>query len=183
MSLAKLSFSIQLINKYLLSSTNCKKFLVKDGITSSYFEIESNPGFFTKTRLDVTSLKNSCPQIGKSLSILKNFDHYQYVICTLIPNIADTDPFKKVLQKIRFMIISSLTKFFQLLQNNNYDQIEYWNFLSKQFLEVVAETVNYFRQGTKFDEMLNDFKLDDELFIYLKLDREKIDKVLDQFYL
>jgi hypothetical protein len=55
--------------------------------------------------------------------------------------------------------------------------------LSKKFLEVVAETVNYFRQGTKFDEMLNDFKLDDELFVYLKLDKEKIDKVLDQFYL
>jgi hypothetical protein len=117
------------------------------------------------------------------LSILKNFDHYQYVICTLIPNIADADPFKKVLQKIRFMIISSFTKFFQLLHNNNFDQIENWNFLSKKFLEVLAETVNYFRQGTKFDEMLNDFKLDDELFIYLKLDKEKIDKVLDQFYL
>jgi hypothetical protein len=178
-----LSFSIQLINKYLLSSTNCKKFLVKDGITSSYFEIENNPGFFIKTRLDVISLKNRCPQIGKSLSILKNFDYYQYVICTLIPNIADTNPFKKVLQKIRFMIIFSFTKFFQLLDSNNFDQIEYWNFLSKKFLELVAETVNYFRQGAKFGEVLNDFELDDELFIYFKLDREKIDKVLDQFYL
>jgi hypothetical protein len=117
------------------------------------------------------------------LSILKNFDYYQYVICTLIPNIADTNPFKKVLQKIRFMIIFSFTKFFQLLDSNNFNQIEYWNFLSKKFLELVAETVNYFRQGAKFGEVLNDFKLDDELFIYFKLDREKIDKVLDQFYL
>jgi hypothetical protein len=182
MSLANLSFSIQLINKYLLSSTNCKKFLVKDGITSSYFEIENNPGFFIKTRLDVISLKNRYPQIGKSLSILKNFDYYQYVICTLIPNIADTNPFKKVLQKIRFMIIFSFTKFFQLLDSNNFDQIDYWNFLSKKFLELVAETVNHFRQGAKFGEVLNDFKLDDELFIYFKLDREKIDKVLDHFY-
>lgn len=157
--------------------------MVKDGITSSYFEIESNPDFFSKTRLDVISLKNRWPQIGKSLSILKNFDHYQYIICTLIPNIADTDPFKKVLQKIRFMIIFSFTKFFQLLHTNDFEQVEYWNFLSKKLLEIVAETVNYFRQGTKFDEILNDFKLDEELFRYLELDIEKIDDVLDKYYL
>ena len=178
-----MSFSIQLINKYLLSYTNCKKFLVKDGITSSYFEIERNPGFFTKTRLEVISLKNRYPQIRVSLSILKNFDHYQYLICTLIPNIADTDPFKKILQKLRFMIICSFTKFIQLLISNNFQQFEYWNVLSKKLLEIVAETVTYFRQGTKFNEILNDFKLDEELLSYLKLDIENIDKVLDQFYL
>ncbi|HET9805426.1 MAG TPA: hypothetical protein VFP49_00805 [Nitrososphaeraceae archaeon] len=175
--------SIQLINKYLHSSNQCKKFLVKDGITSSYFEIERNPGFFTKTKLEVISLKNRYSQIGESLSILKNFDHYQYIICTLIPNIADTDPFKKLLQKIRFMIICSVTKFIELLHSNNFHQLEYWNLLSKKLLEAVAETVNYFRQGTKFEEILNDFKLDEELFIYFNLDIEKIDEVLDQFYL
>jgi hypothetical protein len=178
-----LTVSIQFINNFLFSSNQCKKFLVKDGITSSYFEIERNPGFFTKTRLEVISIKKKHPQIGESLSILKNFDHYQYLICTLIPNIADTDPFKKVLQKIRFMIISSITKFIHLLNSNNFQQFEYWNFISKKLLQVVAETVNYFRQGTKFDEILNDIKLDEELFVYLNLDIEKIDKSLDQFYL
>lgn len=178
-----MTVSIQFINNYLFSSNQCKKFLVKDGITSSYFEIERNPGFFTKTRLEVISIKKKHQQIGESLSILKNFDHYQYLICTLIPNIADTDPFKKVLQKIRFMIISSITKFIHLLNSNNFQQFEYWNFISKKLLKVVAETVNYFRQGTKFDEILNDIKLDEELFVYLNLDIEKIDKSLDQFYL
>lgn len=178
-----MTVSIQFINNYLFSSNQCKKFLVKDGITSSYFEIERNPGFFTKTRLEVISIKKKHQQIGESLSILKNFDHYQYLICTLIPNIADTDPFKKVLQKIRFMIICSITKFIHLLNSNNFQQFEYWNFISKKLLKVVAETVNYFRQGTKFDEILNDIKLDEELFVYLNLDIEKIDKSLDQFYL
>lgn len=178
-----MTVSIQFINNFLFSSNQCKKFLVKDGITSSYFEIERNPGFFTKTRLEVISIKKKHQQIGESLSILKNFDHYQYLICTLIPNIADTDPFKKVLQKIRFMIISSITKFIHLLNSNNFQQFEYWNFISKKLLKVVAETVNYFRQGTKFDEILNDIKLDEELFVYLNLDIEKIDKSLDQFYL
>ncbi|HSF00882.1 MAG TPA: hypothetical protein VLA48_08320 [Nitrososphaeraceae archaeon] len=178
-----MTVSIQFINNFLFSSNQCKKFIVKDGITSSYFEIERNPDFFTKTRLEVISIKKKHPQIGESLSILKNFDHYQYLICTLIPNIADTDPFKKVLQKIRFMIISSITKFIHLLNSNNFQQFEYWNFISKKLLKVVAETVNYFRQGTKFDEILNDIKLDEELFVYLNLDIEKIDKSLDQFYL
>jgi hypothetical protein len=179
----KLTVTNQFINNYLLSSNQCKKFLVKDGITSSYFEIERNPGFFTKTRLEVISLKNRYPQIGESLSILKNFDHYQYLICTLIPNIADTDPFKKVLQKLRFMIICSFTKFIQLLNSNNFEQFEYWNVLSKKLLEIVAETVTYFRQGPKFNEILNDFKLDEELFIYFNLDIKKIDELLDQYYL
>lgn len=178
-----MTVSIQFINNFLFSSNQCKKFLVKDGITSSYFEIERNPGFFTKTRLEVISIKKKHQQIGESLSILKNFDHYQYLICTLIPDIADTDPFKKVLQKIRFMIICSITKFIHLLNSNNFQQFEYWNFISKKLLKVVAETVNYFRQRTKFDEILNDIKLDEELFVYLNLDIEKIDKSLDQFYL
>jgi hypothetical protein len=178
-----LTVSNQFINKYLLSSNQCKKFLIKDGITSSYFESERNQGFFTETRLEVISLKNRYPQIGESLSIIKNFDHYQYLICTLIPDIADTDPFKKVLQKIRFIIICSFTKFIKILNSNNFYQFEYWNFLSKKLLEVVAETVNYFRQGTKFDEILNDFKLDEELFIYFDLDIENINEVLDQYYL
>lgn len=77
------------------------------------------------------------------------------------------------------MIISSITKFIHLLNSNNFQQFEYWNFISKKLLKVVAETVNYFRQGTKFDEILNDIKLDEELFVYLNLDIEKIDKSLD----
>lgn len=178
-----LTVSNQFINKYLLSSNQCKKFLIKDGITSSYFEIERNPGFFTEIRLEVISLKNRYPQIGESLSILKNFDHYQYLICTLIPNIADTNPYKKLLQKIRFIIIFSFAKFLELLNDKKFDEIDYWNFLSKKLLEKVAEMVNYFRQGTKFEEILNEIKLDDELFHYLNIDKEIINEALDQFYL
>jgi hypothetical protein len=178
-----MSSSIQLITTYLQLSYQCKKYLVKDGITSSYFEIEKYPGFFNKTNLDVISLKKRFPQLKNSFSILKNLDHYQYLICTLIPNISDTNPFKKVLQKNRFIIIFSFAKFFELLDNNNFDQIESWNFLSTKLLEVVAYTVNSFRQGTTFEEIINESKLDEELFNYLNLDIDKIDKVLNQYYL
>lgn len=177
-----MSFSIHLFNNYL-SSSQCNKFLVKDGISSPFFEIKKHPGFFSETRLDVLSLRNKCPDIRTSLSILKNLDHYQYLICTLIPNIADTNPYKKLLQKIRFIIIFSFAKFLELLNDKKFDEIDHWNFLSKKLLEKVAEMVNYFRQGTKFDEILNEIKLDDELFHYLNIDKEIINEALDQFYL
>lgn len=177
-----MSFSTNQFNQYLDSSNCCKKILIKDGIVSSYFEVETHPGFFTKTRCEVTSLKNSFQQIGESLSILKNFDSYQYLICTILPDIADTNPFKKVLQKIRFIIISSFTKFINLLHIKDFEAIQEWNIFSKKILEVVAEIVNSFRQGTHFTE-ISEFKLDQEVSIFFSLDIEKIDEELNRYYL
>ncbi len=177
-----MSFSTNQFNQYLHSSTFCKKFLIKDGIISSYFEVETHQGFFTKTRYEVTSLKNSFQQIGESLSILKNFDSYQYLICTILPDIPDINPFKKVLQKIRFIIISSFTKFINLLHIKDFEAIQKWNLFSKKILEVVAEIVNSFRQGTHFTE-ISEFKLDQEVSIFFSLDIEKIDEELHRYYL
>ena len=178
-----MSLSVNMINKYLYSSNKCEKILINDGIISPYFEVHRIPDFFNNTRLECNSLKSKYPQIGKSFSLLKNFDHYQYIICTLIPDIPDTDHFKKLLQKLRFLVIYSITKFIQILENNNFDQIEYWNLLSGKFLEMLAEIVNYFRNGSKFDEILNEVKIDENFINFLELDLEKIDKVLDGYYL
>jgi hypothetical protein len=177
-----LSFSIQLINNYL-SSPQCKKILVKDGISSPYLEIKKNPGFFSEIFLEVDSFKDKCPEIRTSFSILKNLDHYQYLICNLIPNTVDTDPYKKDLQKLRLLIIFLFAKFLELLNNKNYEQIEQWNLLSKKLLEIVSETVNYFRQGINFEEILNEIKLEDEFYHYLNLNKKIIDDILDHYYL
>ncbi len=177
-----MSFSTNQFNQYLDSSNCCKKFLIKDGIVSSYFEVETHPGFFTKTRCEVNSLKNSFQQIGESLSILKNFDSYQYLICQILPDIADINPFKKVLQKIRFILIISFTKFINLLHIQDFEAIQEWNIFSKKILEVVAEIVNSFRQGINFTE-ISDFKLDQEVSIFFSLDIERIDEELNRYYL
>lgn len=157
--------------------------MIKDGITSSYFEIETNPGFFRKTRYDIISLKNTFQPIGESLSILKNFDYYQYLICRMLPDIADINPFKKVFQKIRFMIICSFTKFISLLDLKDYETIKQWNMLSKKTLELVAEIVNSYRQGVEFREISNDLKLDHEFCTFLNLNIENIDGELNRYYL
>lgn len=157
--------------------------MIKDGITSSYFEIETNPGFFSKTKYDISSLKNVFQQIGESMSILKNFDYYQYLMCTIIPDISDTNPFKKVFQKVRFMIICSFTKFIFLLQVKDYETIKEWNIFSKKILELVADIVNSYRQGVGFREISTTFNLDQECCIFFNLDIEKIDEELNRYYL
>ena len=178
-----MSVSPYQFNQYLHSSHFCKKFLIKDGITSSYFEIETNPGFFSKTRYDISSLKNVFQQIGESMSILKNFDYYQYLMCTILPDIADTNPFKKVFQKVRFVIICSFTKFIFLLQVKDYETIKEWNIFSKKILELVADIVNSYRQGVEFREISSSFNLDQECCIFFNLDIEKIDEELNRYYL
>ena len=175
--------SDNMIHKYLNSYNRCKKILINDGIISSYFEVDRIPDFFNNTRLECNSLKSKYPEIGKSLSLLKNFDHYQYIICTLIPGIPDRDQFKKLLQKLRFLVICSITKFIQIFENNNFHQIEYWNLLSGKFLEMLTEIVNYFRNGSKFEEILNEVKIDDNFIKFLGLNLKRIDRVLDEFYL
>ena len=157
--------------------------MIKDGITSSYFEIETNPGFFSKTKYDIISLKNVFQQIGESMSILKNFDYYQYLMCTILPDIADTNPFKKVFQKVRFMIICSFTKFIFLLQVKDYETIKEWNIFSKKILELVADIVNSYRQGVEFREISSSFNLDQECCIFFNVDIEKIDEELNRYYL
>lgn len=157
--------------------------MIKDGITSSYFEIETNPGFFTKTRYDIIFLKNTFRNIGESMSILKNFDYYQYLICKLLPEIADTNPFKKVFQKIRFVIICSFAKFISLLDTKDYVTITKWNILSKKNLELVAEMVNSYRQGIDFSNISNGFKFEDEICIFFNLNIDKIDEELNRYYL
>lgn len=157
--------------------------MIKDGITSSYFEIDTNPGFFSKTRYDISSLKNVFQQIGESMSILKNFDYYQYLMCTILPDIADTNPFKKVFQKVRFMIICSFTKFIFLLHVKDYETIKEWNIFSKKILELVADIVNSYRQGVEFREISGSVNLDQECCIFFNLDIEKIDEELNRYYL
>jgi hypothetical protein len=178
-----MSYSSNQFTYFLNSSRYCKKFLVKDGITSPYFEINTEPGFFTKTKYDIISLKNTFQQIGESMSILKNFDYYQYLMCTMLPDIPDTNPYKKEFQKVRFIIICSLTKFISLLHIGDYETIKKWNILSKKILELVAEIVNGYRQGVEFREISNGFNVNNEFCIFFNLDIEKMDEELNYFYL
>jgi hypothetical protein len=101
----------------------------------------------------------------------------------MLPEIADTNPFKKVFQKIRFMLLCSFAKFISLLINKEYERIKKWNILSKNTLESVAEIVNNYRQGLKFTELSNGFKLDPELCIFFNFNSEKIDEELNRYYL
>ena len=48
---------------------------------------------------------------------------------------------------------------------------------------MLTEIVNYFRNGSKFEEILNEVKIDDNFIKFLRLDLKRIDRVLNEFYL
>jgi hypothetical protein len=48
---------------------------------------------------------------------------------------------------------------------------------------MLAEIVNYFRNGSKFDEIYNEVKIDENFIKFFELDLERIDQVLDEYYL
>src|SRR5919112_1736961 len=94
----------EVISNVLLYSQGCSKFLEYDGISSRTFSLK---GFENKKLIyikDVKTLKNKVPMSGLALTLVKNFDEYQYIICNYIPNLSDDNVYKIKFQKIRILV-------------------------------------------------------------------------------
>ena len=50
------------------------------------------------------------PAIGDVASAAKNLDEYQFLICSLVPSLPDSNPSKMELQKYRVAIIAAFAK-------------------------------------------------------------------------
>src|SRR5919112_1040877 len=94
----------EVISNVLLYSQGCSKFLESDGISSRTFSLKG----FDNVKLiyfkDVKILKSKVPTAGLALTLVKNFDEYQYIICNYIPQLNDDDIYKIKFQKIRILI-------------------------------------------------------------------------------
>ncbi len=77
--------------------------------------------------------------IGSTSSIAKNLDEYQYIICSEIQYLPDTNLFKKELQKYRIIIMASFAKLIPILSSQGSDtDLEEWN----QFAQVLLTQVS-----------------------------------------
>ena len=79
---------------WFISSEPCSKFLENDGISSRVFLLR---GFDNKKIInfkDVKTLRNNIPSSGLAITVVKNFDEYQYIICGYIPKLNDNNFFK-----------------------------------------------------------------------------------------
>jgi hypothetical protein len=120
-----------------LSTSKCKKILVRDGITSLDFTLAPLGSVFEGFSLDAKAAKKGLPAFGDTFSIAKNLDEYQSRICILVPSLSDRNPAKLRLQKYRIGIIAAFANLASAIQTGD---IEDWNFYAKLLLEEASNT-------------------------------------------
>ena len=72
----------------LLAAPGCDRLLTNDGITSSELRIKGLQGVFGPASVDVRKV---VPQVAHTASIAKNLDEYQFLLCSLIRSLPDSD--------------------------------------------------------------------------------------------
>src|SRR5919108_224244 len=93
------SLSQIIVNKYIITDIKCHKLLSKDGVTTQDFVIDKIEGLFEGISVNIKLQRSRFPSIGSTSSIAKNLDEYQYIICSEIRSLPDSNSFKKELQK------------------------------------------------------------------------------------
>ena len=160
----------------------CHKLTIKDGITTDLFLLPKYADIFDQIEFDSSSMRKNIPSIGYSLSIIKNLDYYQDLICKMIPSLLDSNPLKIALQKLRFLIMAAFSKLSRLIIYMNKNGIDEWNKISKYLLEIVSSTIVSYRSNNQFedDQLLLDKS---DLFKFFDLDVNRINNILKDFYL
>ena len=131
-----------IVNKHISTVQKCRKLLSKDGITSQELVIESLDGLFDGITANIKLQRTVLANIGHTATIAKNLDQYQFIICTEIPSMHDSNPLKLQLQKYRIAIIASFVKLVPLLRSLNSDKdLEKWNSFANILLTEASETV------------------------------------------
>lgn len=168
---------------YKYDIKNCYKLIINDGIASDFFLVGKYANIFDAIEFHTVSLRKTIPSIGESVSIIKNFDYYQDLICKTIPNLADNNPFKIILQKLRILIIGAFSKLSRLICCLDKNGIEQWNKFSGSLLEIVSTTIVSYRSNNRVENHQSELDKATSLFIFLGLDLERIDDELRDIYL
>ncbi|HET9773867.1 MAG TPA: hypothetical protein VFP25_02680 [Nitrososphaeraceae archaeon] len=168
---------------YKYDIKNCYKLIIKDGIASDFFLIGKYANIFDAIEFHTVSLRKTIPSIGESISIIKNLDYYQDLICKTIPNLADNNPLKIILQKLRILIIGAFSKLSRLICCLDKNGIEQWNKISGSLLEIVSTTIVSYRSNNGLENHQSALDKATSFFIFFGLDLERIDDALKDLYL
>lgn len=168
---------------YKYDIKNCYKLIIKDGIASDFFLIGKYANIFDAIEFHTVLLRKTIPSIGESISIIKNLDYYQDLICKTIPNLADNNPLKIILQKLRVLIIGAFSKLSRLICCLDKKGIEDWNNISGSLLEIVSTTIVSYRSNNGLENHQSALDKATSFFIFFGLDLERIDDALKDLYL
>jgi hypothetical protein len=171
-----------IINKYIINYANCHKLLSNDGITTQELVIDNVDGLFEGISLNARLGRDRLPRIGNAASAAKNLDEYQYIICSEIPSIADSNPYKKELQKYRIVIITSFAKLIPILTSRSDKELEKWNRFAQILLKQISEILLNARANkntSQKEKYNNQMKA---VFDFFDVPEEEVDNILKDIY-
>src|SRR5437660_4641960 len=177
------SYYSRIINRYIINDIKCHKLLSKDVITSQQLVIDRIEGLFEGIAVNVKFQRNSVASIGSTSTIAKNLDEYQYIVCSEIRSIPDSNPYKKELQKYRVLIIASFAKLIPILASSlpSDKDLQEWNHFAQILLTQISQT--------RFNARVNQKRYDDtnsklvrSAFDFFGIPEEEIDRMLHEVY-
>jgi hypothetical protein len=179
----------------VLSSKTCNRYLESDGISSRVFLLKSFDNKKLINYKDVKILRNKIPSVGVAVTIVKNFDEYQYILCDYVPKLNDNNFYKIKFQKIRiliFLFFKSLSTF--LIENRDNNILTEWIKEANSLLMETSQIILDYREtlrnsddkstssATAINTLPKNDKLKRDYFNYFGSSEEKIDELLYSIY-
>jgi hypothetical protein len=161
----------------LLAGHGCRKLLAGDGITTSELSIERVQGVFEAASVDARSARKNTPAVGQTASIAKNLDEYQFLICSLVTSLPDSDPSKLQLQKYRVGIVAAFAGLAALLKEIRPDDLVQWNIHARSLLEETSEAYVKVKSNAKLQVTSHK-----GAFEFFGVPEDKIEAALRAFY-
>jgi hypothetical protein len=161
----------------LLASPNCCRLLAGDGITTPELSIKGMQGIIEAASVDARATRKSVPAVGETASIAKNLDEYQFLICSLVPSLPDSNPSKIQLQRYRVAMAAAFAKLSIVLKEIRPDDLAQWNRYAQLLLEETSEAYVKAKSNAKLQVASHK-----EAFEFFGVPEDRIDAALKAFY-
>ena len=138
-------------------------------------------------------LKEKISGLGNSITIIKNLDEYQFLICKYIPILSDQNIFKFKFQKVRVLIFLFISKFTITLIENKTQSSSMLYDLNKSgngILKETSELIQLFRSTLTIEKLNIDksrnledqINLQNDYFIDFDHNESEVNKILFSIY-
>lgn len=161
-----------------LAGSSCIRILSGDGVTTSDLSIKGLQGIFEATSVpDMRTARKNMPTIGRTASIAKNLDEFQFRICSLVPSLPDYDPHKMMLQKYRVGVIAAFARLATILKEPKSESLVQWNIYARSLMEGASDV--YLKAKSNSNLQVASRK---DAFEFFGVPEDKIDAALTAFY-
>jgi hypothetical protein len=130
--------------------------------------------------------------LGLALTLVKNFDEYQYIICNYVPQLSDNNIYKIKFQKARilvFLFYFALSKI--MSESIEISVLDKWVKEANSFLIEISKIVLDYRESLKKSDNENlkindvsdrEYKLKRDYYQYFNIDEGMVEKLIFSIY-